>query len=161
MIRTNLYSQFDQELTKLGSGGAATLAVTTSTRTITCSVLESNPLAVSFERLRLTTSELSSANATDLERIAKSLAERVTYLMEPIAPIEIDAQGCVVQLRSNPPQRDDDGRTYYELIVRRGGEIALMRFRKEDGSARQQVPATVTREVLLRLVGDFCAVLDT
>jgi hypothetical protein len=160
MIRTNLHSQFDQELTRLGSGGAATIAVTATPRTLTCSVLESNALAVSFDQLRLATSELSSANAADLERIAKSLAERVTYLMEPIAPIEIDAQSCVVQLRSNPPQRDDDGRTYYELTVRRGGEIALMRFRKEDGSTRQQVPATVTREVLLRLVADFSAVLD-
>ena len=96
----------------------------------------------------------------ELERIGKALAERLTYLMEPISPIEIDADACVVQLRSNPPQRDDDGRSYYELMVRRGGEIALARYRKENGDARQQIPATVTREVLLRLVGDFCAVLD-
>ena len=31
--------------------------------------------------------------ATDLERIGKSLADRLTYLMEPISPIEIDAPG--------------------------------------------------------------------
>jgi hypothetical protein len=159
MNRTTIQRLFDQELAKLGSGGAATMAVTASPRTITCAVIESNALAVSFERLRLETSELSTASTADLERIGKTLSERLTYLMEPIAPIEIDSQSCTVQLRSNPPHRDDDGRTYYELIVRRGGEIALMRFRKEDGSARQQVPATVTREVLLRLVGDFCAVL--
>ena len=58
-----------------------------------------------------------------------------------------------------PPQRDDDGRSYYELLVRRGGEIALARYRKENGAARQLIAATVTREVLLRLAGDFCAVL--
>jgi hypothetical protein len=110
--------------------------------------------------LALTTSELSSAGAAELERLGKALSERLTYLMEPIAPIEIDAASCVVQLRSNPPQTDDDGRTYYELIVRRGGEIALARFRKLLGNARRQVPATVTREVLLRLVGDFCGALD-
>jgi hypothetical protein len=151
---------FDQELNQLGSGGAATIAVTASPRTIACAVLESNALAVSFERLRLKTSELSAAGTADLERIGKALSERLTYLMEPIAPIEIDSQSCIVQLRSSPPHRDDDGRTYYELTVRRGGEIALLRFRKEDGSARQQVTATVTREVLLRLVRDFCTVLD-
>jgi hypothetical protein len=65
-----------------------------------------------------------------------------------------------VQLRSNPPQRDDDGRTYYELLVRRGGEIALTRYRKENGAARRPIAATVTREVLLRLVADFSAALD-
>jgi hypothetical protein len=81
--------------------------------------------------------------------------------MEPIAPIEIDEAACVMQLRSNPPQRDDDGRSYYELLVRRGGEITLARYRKENGAGgRRQIAANVTREVLLRLVGDFCAVLE-
>ena len=88
------------------------------------------------------------------------LAEKLTYLMEPINPIEFDAEGCVVQLRSAPPQRDDDGRCYYELLVRRGGEISLRRFRKDNGDARRTIAATVTREVLLRLAGDFEAALD-
>jgi hypothetical protein len=114
---------------------------------------------VSFNQLRLATAELASADAAKLESIGKALAARLTYLMEPIAPIEIDSAACVVQLRSNPPHRDDDGRSYYELMVRRGGEIALARYRKENGGARQQIAATVTREILLRLVGDFCEVL--
>jgi hypothetical protein len=155
-----IQSQFQQHLTKLGTGGAATLAAEAEPRKITCDVVERNTLAVSFNVLRLATSELASASAADLERIGKALSDRLTYLMEPIAPIEIDAQACVVQLRSNPPQRDDDGRSYYELTVRRGGEIALVRFRKDTGATRHKIPATVTREVLLRLVGDFCAVLD-
>lgn len=155
-----LQNQFQQQLTKLGSGGAATLTAEAQPRKLSCALVERNALAVSFDTLRLATSELASASTADLERIGKSLSDRLTYLMEPIAPIEIDAQGCILQLRSNPPQRDDDGRSYYELTVRRGGEIALVRFRKETGATRRQVPATVTREVLLRLVGDFCAVLN-
>jgi hypothetical protein len=156
----NLQAQFQQELRKLTSGGAATVAVESQPRKLTCDIVEHTSLAVSFDRLQLTTAELASSSATDLERVGKALSGRLTYLMEPIAPIEIDAAECVVQLRSNPPQKDDDGRTYYELIVRRGGEITLSRFRKEPASARQQVTATVTREVLYRLVDDFCAVLD-
>jgi hypothetical protein len=154
-----LQKQFEQELIQLGSGGAATVAVSDSPRQLTCDVVERNALAVSFNQLRLATTELASADAQKLESIGKALAARLTYLMEPIAPIEIDAAACVVQLRSNPPQRDDDGRSYYELMVRRGGEIALTRHRKENGGARQQIAATVTREVLVRLVGDFCEVL--
>jgi len=154
-----LQKQFQQELTQLGSGGAAMVAVSESPRQLTCDIVERNSLAVSFNQLRLATTELASADAAKLERIGKVLAERLTYLMEPIAPIEIDAEACVVQLRSNPPQRDDDGRSYFELMVRRGGEIALVRYRKENGGARQQIAATVTREVLLRLAGDFCEVL--
>ena len=154
-----LQTQFEQELAKCGNGGSAVIVVDAPPRQLTCEIVERNSLAVSFQSLRLATAELASSGASDLERIGKALADRLTYLMEPIAPIEIDAEACVVQLRSNPPQRDDDGRSYYELTVRRGGQIALARYRKESGAARQQVPATVTREVLLRLVGDFCAVL--
>jgi hypothetical protein len=122
-----LYTQFESELTNLGSGGPATVTVENAPRQVTCDVVERNQLAVSFNQLRLATTELASAGAADLERIGKALADRLTYLMEPIAPIEIDAQSCVVQLRSNPPQRDDDGRSYFELLVRRGGYIVLTR----------------------------------
>jgi hypothetical protein len=154
-----LQNQFEQELLNSG-GGPAIVAVHDSPRHLSCDVVERNSLAVSFNQLRLATDELASADAAKLERIGKELSSRLTYLMEPIAPIEIDAAAYVVQLRSNPPQRDDDGRSYYELTVRRGGEIALTRFRKENGDSRRQIAATVTREVLLRLVGDFCTVLE-
>jgi hypothetical protein len=155
-----LKSQFEQQLTRLGNGGAATVAAEALPRNVSCHIVERNALAVSFEDLRLATTELAAASTADLERIGKTLAAQLTYLMEPISPIEVDAAGCVVQLRSNPPQRDDDGRTYFELLVRAGGEIALLRYHKENGAARRQIPATVTREVLLRLVSDFCNVLE-
>jgi hypothetical protein len=155
-----MQTQFEQELKKLSGGGAACLRVTEKSREIACDVVERDALAASVERLELRTSELSDAGVADLVRIAKALSARLTYLLEPISPIEIDAAECVVQMRSTPPQRDDDGRTYYELIVRRGGAIALARYRKENGAGRMRVPATVTREVLVRLVGDFAAALD-
>jgi hypothetical protein len=153
-------SQFEQELKQLGSGGAAKVAVADGPRKVSCDIIERNSLAVAFDKLRLATTELAGATAVDLERTSNDLANRLTYLMEPIRPIELDADACVAQLRSNPPQQDDDGRSYYELLVRRGGEIALVRYRKESGTPRQQIPATVTCEVLLRLAADFSAVLD-
>jgi hypothetical protein len=151
--------QFEHELNQLGTGGAATVDVTTGSRRLTCDLAERNSLAVAFQTLRVATPELAGATSTGLERMAKDLSARLTYLMEPIRPIEIDADACVAQLRSSPPQRDDDGRSYYELTVRRGGQISLCRYRKEPSAARQQIAATVTREVLLRLADDFEAVL--
>src|SRR3954468_7786036 len=145
-----LQNQFEQELLNLRDGGPATVAANNSPRHLSCDVVERNSLAVSFNQLSLATTELASVDGAKLERLGKDLAARLTYLMEPIAPIEIDSAACVMQLRSNPPQRDDDGRSYYELIVRRGGVIALTRFRKESGNTRQRIAATVTREVLLR-----------
>jgi hypothetical protein len=156
----NIQVLVEHELKQLGSGGPATIVVADGPRNLTCDIVEHNSLAVVFNLLRLVTTELTSATAVDLERISNALATKLTYLMEPIRPIELDADACVVQMRSNPPLQDDDGRSYYELLVRRGGEIALARYRKEPGTPRQQIPATVTREVLLRLAGDFSAVLD-
>jgi hypothetical protein len=154
-----LQQKFEQALTNLGNGAAANLAIDEAPRQLTCDITERNSLAVSFNELRLATSELATATPDQLSRIGKALSDRLTYLMEPISPIELDAEACIVQLRSSPPQRDDDGRSYYELIVARGGHIALTRYRKENGSARQPIAATVTREVLLRLVGDFATAL--
>jgi hypothetical protein len=155
-----LQNQFERELSKLVTGSIATLSVDVAPRRLTCDVVARNALAVSFNQVRLTTAELSGSDTTRLEQLGRELSERLTYLMEPISPIEIDQAACVVQLRSNPPQRDDDGRSYYELVVRSGGEIALVRYRKENGNARRQITATLTREALARLVGDFCATLD-
>ena len=156
-----LQTQFEQELTNLGSGGAATVAVDDSAATT----------HVRHRRAQLARRVVQPAAARDdgagRRRRGRSGANRQSRSPSG-SPIswsrslrsKSTPHACVVQLRSNPPQRDDDGRSYYELLVRRGGEIALARYRKENGNARQQIAATVTREVLLRLVGDFCAVLD-
>jgi hypothetical protein len=112
-------------------------------------------LALAFEHLTLTSQPLARAPIDQLTKVADALSKRLTYLLEPISPIEVDADQCVVQLRSNPPQKEDNGTRYYELLVRHGGEISLRRFQKQAGGIRQCVPAQVTREVFLRLVGDF------
>jgi hypothetical protein len=83
------------------------------------------------------------------------LASKLTYLLEPISPIETDAHGCVVQLRSNPPQKEDDRTSYYELLVSRSGELSLSRYSRAVGQKRDVVPAHVTREVLVRMAADF------
>jgi hypothetical protein len=77
--------------------------------------------------------------------------------MEPISAVELDADSCTVQCRSNPPQQGEDGRSYYELLVRKGGDIILCRYLKQPGQPRHTIPAHVTREVLARLGEDFVA----
>ena len=68
-----------------------------------------------------------------LKPVAETLSRRLTYLLEPISPMEAMPQQCVVQLRSNPPQKDDNGTSYYELLVARGGRLSLCRWLKERG----------------------------
>lgn len=145
------------ELSKLGTlhNGTHHLDVVYDGKRIQATLTELNSLACAFERLSVADPALSGASIDRLRRVGEDLSQRLTYLLEPISPIEIDAEQCVVQLRSNPPQRDDDRTIYYELVVRKPDEIALCRYHKEPGDVRRVVPAHVTREVFLRLVSDL------
>jgi len=153
----NLQAQAQLELTKYAARGAGPhrLDIGDGPRRITSELTTVDSLACEFTWLTLQTNALAGAATARLQDVARSLARRLTYLLEPISPVETDAEGCTVQLRSNPPQRGDDGTSYYELFVRRGGELDLRRWKKVPGGSRSPLPAAVTREVFLRLVGDF------
>ena len=112
-----------------------------------------------MNRSIVTVDKLRTAPLAKLETIAASLAKRLTYLLEPISLLETDAESVSIQMRSNPPQVGDDGRSYYELLVRRGGEVTLRRYHKAAGQPRQVIAAHVTREVLARLADDFVGVV--
>ena len=112
-------------------------------------------LGYSFVRFQFRTDQLAGASRDRLQKIGEDLSKRLSYLMEPISPLEFDQDGFTLQLRSDPPAKDDDGATYYEILARRGGMLSLERYRKAPGQLRQVVSAHVTREVFLRLVVDF------
>ncbi|HTQ38131.1 MAG TPA: hypothetical protein VMJ32_03835 [Pirellulales bacterium] len=152
-----LKSQAQTALTNLNASNqtSQTLAIADGGQRLTAHLVALDALALAFEHLTLVSDALATAPIDQLKKVADSLSKRLTYLLEPISPIEVDADQCVVQLRSNPPQRDDNGTQYYELLVRRGGELSLRRYQKQSGGIRQPIPAQVTREVFLRLVDDF------
>ncbi|HEY2881224.1 MAG TPA: hypothetical protein VGJ15_02295 [Pirellulales bacterium] len=137
--------------------GARTLSAADAGYQLTAGLIALDALALSFDHITVVSNSLAAAAIDQLKKVADALSKRITYLLEPISPIEVDADQCVVQLRSNPPQRDDNGSQYYELLVRHGGEISLRRYQKQPGGARRAIAAQITREVFLRLVDDFAA----
>ena len=141
----------------LMSGGSQTLSVEEAGQRLECEFSVLDTLACAFARFELRSDALASAPIERLRAVSEDLSRRVTDLLEPIAPIEVDADRCVVQMRSNPPQRDEQRTSYYELLVRRGGTLGLCRWAKEAGDVREPLLAHVTREVFLRLVADFSA----
>ena len=156
----SIQQKMKSALAGMSGGGPHDLNVDQGDLRLDCQIASADPLAVSITRLELTTDRLAGAEVADLQRISEQLAERITYLLEPIGPVESDSERCVVQMRSIPPQQDDDGTSYYELLIRRGGSLALARYQQTGPTGRQSVPAVVTREVLLRLAGDFAAVVE-
>jgi hypothetical protein len=152
----SLKSQLHAELAKLGNFESPTpVTAEFGVQSLTCELVALDSLACAFHYFSLQSGSLAKAPLTRLKLVAEDLSHRLTYLLEPIAPVEVDAEGCVVQMRSNPPQKDDNSTTYYELLVKQGGLISLVRYTRERGGGRVRVPAQVTREVFLRLVDDF------
>ncbi len=155
-----LHEKLGQKIANIIGHAGQRLVVSDGPRTMHCEIFQSDVMAVSIDELSLQTGELANARVDQLLAASRSLCDRLTYLLEPISPIETDADGCVVQMRSNPPQLDDNGRRYYELLMRRGGSVTLCRYEKQNGSPRIRVPATLTQEVVGRLVQDFDAAVD-
>lgn len=151
-----------QALTNLTPGAAFTQVLTAehNGQHLSCELTALESLACAFTRLSVASDILADAMPQRLKDLGELLSKRLSYLLEPISPIEVDTEQCVVQLRSSPPQQGDGHSSYYELLVRKGGEITLCRYTKPKGQPRQVSPAQVTREVLLRLIGDFSAVLN-
>jgi hypothetical protein len=142
------------------TSGDHTVEVDLGPQHLECHLIALEPLACAFTRLALRADKLAGLPTDELQCVAENLSKRLTYLLEPISPIETDAQGCVVQMRSNPPHKETDRTSYYELLVSRAGELSLCRYTREAKAERQMIPAQVTREVLLRLAGDFSAVVE-
>jgi hypothetical protein len=153
-IRTDI----ERELTRIQAvTGRGLLEADVAGGRIEADLLAVDAIGCSFQTLGYSTSRLADATLEDLKQISAELTAKLTYLLEPIGLIEADADRCSVQLRSNPPQKGDDSTSYYELLVRRGGDISLSRYQKKPGQMRLIVPAQVTREVLARLADDFVA----
>lgn len=154
-LKTRLQDELNRAAMSAGQSGAfPPVALDLPQGQLICVLTSVDQLACAFERMTFRTPALADASLDQLTAVATALSRRLSYLLEAISPVEIDAESCVVQLRSNPPLKDDEGTSYYELVVRRG-ELELCRYTKESGAARHLVPATVTREVLYRLAQDL------
>jgi hypothetical protein len=151
-----------QELKRIHAlQAAARLEVDTPCGRLESQVTAVDAIGCAFESFVLRTDKLAGATMDQLRKLSDRLTKRLTYLLEPIGALEADAESCTVQLRSSPPQKGEDGSSYYELLVRRGGEISLCRFAKSPGQPRRVIDAQVTREVFSRLAEDFVAAVGS
>jgi hypothetical protein len=155
--------QIEAQLSAIAAAGAAGVSPThvaadTPQGRLECEVFSADAIGCSLASVALQTSALVDCTVEELKAVSEKLAQKVNYLLEPISPIEIDSEGATVQMRSNPPHQDDDGTKYYELLVRRDG-LLLSRYSRAKGGQRQPVAAHLTREVLLRVCGDFVAAI--
>jgi hypothetical protein len=147
----NLHDQIDQELQRIrAAGGGGTLTATAPGGRVECDLSSVDAIGCAVDQFAFHTGRLTGASLEKLKKIGEDLSRRVTYLLEPIAIIEIDAEGITVQLRSSPPSQENGVTTYYELTLNQSG-LTLRRYQSQSGQPRQAVPAHFTHEALRRL----------
>lgn len=155
-----LSQQLESQLNATAGSGPAHLVVRDGAEQLDCELSAIDSLGVSVQRLELRSPKLAGLTAEKLREVADDLAARVGYLLEAIAPIEVDEQACSVQMRSTPPHRAENATSYYEVLVKQSS-ISLKRYNKSKREARRAEPYAITREVLLRLADDFAATADS
>ena len=114
-----------------------------------------------FDELRLHARSMEDADTAALKDWAGRIGRTITYLLEQVQPLEVDADHGKVLLRSAPPDKRAAHTTYYELVVDRDGWLSLQRFRTGPEMLRRaRVSCTCTREQVDKLVDDLAGSIE-
>jgi hypothetical protein len=125
---------------------------------LTLSLTALDTVGVAFDELEFTTTDRTEWSSSDLGAWGQRLASRVTYLLEPLKLLEVDAGGGEVQIRSQSPTPRAERRGFYEVRLDKQGNLRMERFVFEEATRqRRRTPCQFTREVLERLADDIAA----
>jgi hypothetical protein len=115
-------------------------------------------VGVAFDDLEFATTNRADWPSEALKAWGERLAARVTYLLEPLKVIEIDAGGGEVQIRSQAPTSRAEQRGFYEVRLHKQGLLRMERYVYNDTTRqRQRTSCQLTREVIERLADDIVA----
>jgi hypothetical protein len=117
-------------------------------------------LGCAFRELRISADELKNVPFDILKAWAARLCDKVTYLLEHIGPLEMDADAQTVLARSTPPSKEPDQTAFYEILVKAPGTLSLRRYtRPAQSPDRRAIDVRITHEVLVKLVHDLVAAI--
>jgi len=143
------------------SPGPGPIAVDDGPHPLALGLTESGPVGVAFDALDFASTDRPEWSTDALKSWGDRLAARLTYLMEPLAVIEVDALGGEVELRSASPSSRASVRSYYEVRLRREGTLRLARIAYDtEARSRRAIPCQLTREALERLADDLVSSLN-
>jgi hypothetical protein len=126
--------------------------------TLTLDVEAASPVGVSLRTLTFRVERDGSLAFDALRAWGDRVAARVTYLMEPLVPVEADTLANELLLRSRQPGRRPGKRVYYEARLAAAGVLTLARVQFDEVTRqRQPLPCQLTLETLERLADDLVA----
>lgn len=95
---------------------------------------------------------------------AAEIIRHLSYLEEPLAVWELDGSEQVAQLRSVPPQRENDEVSFWEVILWASPKphAQIMRYRWSSGMVEREVAAyPATFALVARLIDSLAAALTS
>jgi hypothetical protein len=134
------------------------VTVEEATSKLTLHLVALDTVGLALQSLEFATTNPREWSSDALKGWGERFAGRVTYLMEPLKVLEVDAHGGEVQVRSQAPTPRDAARGYYEVRLFRTGGLRMERFIFDEATRqRRATPFQLTREVLERLADDIAA----
>jgi hypothetical protein len=135
-----------------------TVTVEDGPNRLTLNLTALDTVGVAFDTLEFVATDRADWSSDALRAWGERLAARVTYLLEPLKVIEIDAGGGEVQIRSQAPSTRAQQRGFYEVRLYKQGSLRMERFVYNDATReRQRTACQLTREVVERLADDIAA----
>ena len=132
--------------------------VETDSNRLALTLTACGPVGLAFEGLDFATLDRLDLSSAALKSWGDRLAARLTYLMEPLVVLEVDAQAGEAELRSRNPTLRADQSAYYEVRLRSEGSLKLRRVSFDATTRRRaSMPCQITVEVLERLSDDLVA----
>jgi hypothetical protein len=124
-------------------------------------VTAADSMSCSCREIRMRVPKLNGVAADVLKKWAQDLCARITYLMEPLGPLEIDVDARQVLIRSKSPDKRDSATTFYEVLLQSqgAGVFTLRRYRRADAGPREHVDLRTTHELLEKLADDLVATI--
>ena len=145
-----------------GTVGPGTIQVATQDHRIALGQVVGGPVGVAFGELSFAATDPDPAlSGSDLRSWGDRLAARLTYLMEPLVVLEVDAVAGSAELRSESPTTRGEVTSFYEVRLGRDRSLRLQRLRFDAATRQRRATACqLTGEVLERLTDDLVASLS-
>ena len=145
--------QVGQFLADSGSG-VGLMEIPLDDVVVAVGVVQSEQLSLEASQLTIRVPALQGADFQKITAVAEQILRRRRHPpLTTLTHSESDSVGDSSQLRT-PPETDDDGTLYYELLLV-PGEITLQRMHNPVGSPRRRVNFALTREQFSGMIADL------
>ncbi|MFO0944484.1 MAG: hypothetical protein U1D30_00840 [Planctomycetota bacterium] len=129
--------------------------------TVRCDVSSAERLGCAMTQLELVEVAPDALTIEELDARAEKICSKVTYLLEPLRKIELDAQTKAVLLRSKQPKQIGPKVCYYEILADAKRRTSLKRYCFDpELRKRFAVEFLLTSDQLELLVDDLIVVAN-